>query len=105
MWEPWAQRDARRSAAHPRVRCKLSGLVTEAAPGVDDRRRCARYVDHLLDVLRPAAADVGQRLAGRRARRRLPALVRGDGGAAGRPADDDRAAILGGTARRFYGLD
>ena len=39
-------------AAHPRVRCKLSGLVTEASPAwtIDE---LARYVDHLLACFGP----------------------------------------------------
>ena len=71
-------------AAHPRVRCKLSGLVTEASPAwtIDELAPLRRPPARLL---RPAAADVGQRLAGRRAGGRLPALERGDDGAAGRP--------------------
>ena len=45
-WEPWAS-DLARLAERPLVCCKLSGLLTEAAPdaGADSIRR---YIDHLV---------------------------------------------------------
>ena len=91
-------------AAHPRVRCKLSGLVTEASPGwtIDE---LARYVDHLLACFGPQRLMWGSdwpvvELAGGYLRWNAATMAL----LAGR-SDDDRAAILGGTARRFYGLD
>ena len=46
-WQPWADQ-VRAAAQHPRVRCKLSGLVTEAGPSwtIDTLRP---YVDHVLE--------------------------------------------------------
>jgi len=91
-------------AAHPRVRCKLSGLVTEASPGwtVDE---LARYVDHLLACFGPQRLMWGSdwpvvELAGGYLRWNAATMAL----LAGR-SESDRAAILGGTARRFYGLD
>ena len=51
MWEPWA-RLMRAVADNPRVRCKLSGLVTEAGTGwtIDMLRR---YFDFLVDIFGP----------------------------------------------------
>ncbi|TAJ25077.1 MAG: amidohydrolase [Planctomycetota bacterium] len=59
---PWAgfaswRADHARIAAHPRARCKLSGLVTEIAgalPLDDARGELARTVDALLELYGPA---------------------------------------------------
>lgn len=80
--------------------CKISGLVTEAAPDwqPDDLRP---YIDHLLAEFGPGRLMWGSdwpvvNLAGgyRRWRDAALALL---------PAAT-HAAILGGTAARFYGL-
>jgi L-fuconolactonase len=101
-WLPWADRIAA-IARHPQVHCKLSGLATEAA--VDWTVEGLRpWVDHLLACFGPARLLWGSdwpvvNLAGGYARwraatdRLLETL-----------AGDDRAAILGGNAARFYGL-
>ena len=39
MWEPWAQ-SMRVAASNPRVRCKLSGLLSEAATELRPSKRC-----------------------------------------------------------------
>ena len=102
-WEPWAGRIAA-LARSPRVECKLSGLVTEAGPGwtVDALRR---YVDHLLECFGPGRLLWGSdwpvvELRGgyRRWWVATESLLSGLTVA-------DREAILGGNARRFYGLD
>jgi len=102
-WQPWADLIAA-VARNPRVQCKLSGLVTEAAAGwTADALR--RYVDHLLGRFGPGRLLWGSDwpvvdLAGgyRRWVGATDALLSGLSAA-------DRAAILGGNARRFYGLD
>ena len=102
-WEPWARHVAA-LARNPRVECKLSGLVTEAGPDwTVDRLR--RYVDHLLVCFGPHRLLWGSDwpvvdLAGgyRRWFDATDALL------SGLPVAD-REAILGGNARRFYGLD
>ena len=79
MAEPWT-RHMRAIAENPRVRCKLSGLVTEAGPGwTIDMLRPVRRLPR--GNVRAAAPDLGQRLARRQPRGHLPELVRGDGGA------------------------
>jgi L-fuconolactonase len=102
-WEPWAGRIAA-LALSPRVECKLSGLVTEAGPRwtVEALRR---YVDHLLECFGPDRLLWGSD---------WPVVDLGGGYRrwcvatetllAGLPVAD-RAAILGGNARRFYRLD
>ena len=102
-WQPWAD-DLRAIAAHPGVRCKLSGLVTEADHehwNADDMRR---YLDHLLDCFGPDRLMFGSDwpvclLAAEYDR--VVALI-GDFVDAACPAQ--RAAIFGGTARRCYGV-
>jgi len=94
-------RDMAAVAGHPRVACKLSGLVTEAGDDwtVDD---LAPVVDHLLDHFGPdrilwgsdwpvlnLAADYGRWWEATRS------LL------AGR-SDDERERILGGNADRIY---
>ena len=77
MWEPWA-RLIRAVADYPRVRCKFSGLVTEAGNAwtIDIAASLLRLS---RGPLRPAASHVGQRLARRESDRDVSKLVCGDG--------------------------
>ncbi|MCX5208910.1 amidohydrolase family protein [Kitasatospora sp. NBC_00240] len=50
--EPWAA-DLRRLAALPNTVCKLSGLVTEAAPGTWRTQDLKPYADTVLDAFGP----------------------------------------------------
>jgi len=102
MWEPWA-RSMRAAATNPRVRCKLSGLVTEAGPNwtIDTLRP---YFEHLLDCFGAQRLMWGSdwpvvNLGGSYQRwyAATVALMAG-------LAPQQRAAIMGGTARKFYGL-
>ncbi len=101
-WEPWASLTMA-LARHPRVHCKLSGLVTEAGDAwtADSLRR---YVDHLLGCFGPERLLWGSD---------WPVVLLGGGFRRWIEATDlllrdldtaDRAAILGGNAVRFYGL-
>jgi len=102
MWEPWAGY-MREAAAYPRVRCKVSGLVTEAGAGwTIDRLR--RYADHLAECFGAQRLMWGSD---------WPVLNVGGtyqswfAATMAMTADwqaADRAALMGGTARRFYGL-
>jgi L-fuconolactonase len=102
MWEPWAQM-MRAAAANPRVRCKLSGLVTEAGSRwtIDTLRP---YFDHLFECFGAHRLMWGSdwpvvNLAGSYQRwyAATVALLAGI-------SASDRAAIMGDSARRFYGL-
>ncbi|WGF86505.1 amidohydrolase family protein [Marinivivus vitaminiproducens] len=99
---PWAEAMTE-IADHRHVVCKLSGLVTEAAPDWTGDT-LAPYVDHLLDRFGPERLMFGSDWPVVTLRcdyrtwldvveRRLAGL---------RPAE--RAAIMGGTAHRFYNL-
>jgi L-fuconolactonase len=102
MWEPWA-RHMRAAASNPRVRCKLSGLVTEAGPGwtIDVLRR---YFDFLAEVFGPQRLMWGSdwpvlNLAATYQSWHAATIALTAAWSA-----EDRSALMGGTARRFYGL-
>jgi L-fuconolactonase len=100
--DPW--RDAiRRLAERPNVACKLSGLVTEASPDwtVDDLRP---FADHVLACFGPDRVMAGSDwpvclLAGS-----YDDVVAATGELLAGLDDAGRAAVLGGTAVRWYGL-
>jgi L-fuconolactonase len=100
--EAW-RRDIGALAGEPNVVCKLSGLVTEAAPSpaASDLRP---YVDALLHAFGPARLMWGSdwpvlNLNGDYAgwRRTAQLLL-------SKLSDDERAAVFGGTAEAFYGI-
>jgi L-fuconolactonase len=102
MWEPWAS-SMRAAAANPRVRCKFSGLATEAGPKwtIETLRP---YFEHLLDCFGAQRLLWGSdwpvvNLSGSYQRwfAATRALLAG-------LTPQERAAIMGGTARKFYGL-
>jgi L-fuconolactonase len=98
-WAPGIARIARETAAC----CKLSGLVTEAAPDWDDAA-LRPYVDHLLECFGPGRLLWGSdwpvvELAGDYARWRDASLRLLAGLSA-----EERGAVLGGNAVRFYRL-
>jgi L-fuconolactonase len=98
----WAE-DLSALARHPNVVCKLSGLPNQAEPGAG------------VDVLRPYAEHVLAQFGPQRtlwASDWPPLLLSGDYAGWWRTteallaglAPESRAAVLGGTARRVYGL-
>ena len=101
-WEPWASL-VRAAAAHPRVHCKLSGLVTEAGSQwtVGTLRP---YVDHLLECFGarrmlwgsdwPVVELCGGYARWRRATVELLSEL----------SERERDAVFGDNARRFYAL-
>jgi L-fuconolactonase len=98
--DPW-RADMAAVAARPNTFCKLSGLVTEAAPDwrLGDLRP---YVDHLLAVFGPERLLWGSdwpvvNLAGGYDRWREAALA-----LLGGLSEGERAALLGGNAARVY---
>ena len=90
-------------ASFPHVRCKLSGLVTEAAPGAPPAR-FAPYVEALLELFGPQRLMFGSDWPVVTTRcpyaawwslaRQLTAHL----------PEADRDALFGGTATGFYGL-
>jgi L-fuconolactonase len=103
MWQPWADQ-MRAVAQSPRVRCKLSGLTTVAGPDwtIDTLRP---YVDHLIECFGPERLMWGSdwpvvELSGGYKRWRAASIAMLQG-----LSEEERAGVLGGNARRFYGLD
>jgi L-fuconolactonase len=101
--EPW-RGDIARIALFPNVTCKLSGLATEAGRGwLDGDVR--PYLEHALEVFAPARCMVGSDwpVAGLQTTYEhwLDVVVDLVSGL----SDDERAAVLGGTAAETYGLD
>jgi len=99
-WQPWAD-DMARLAAETDVRCKLSGLLTEAGARADDPQAVRPWMRHLLEAFGPSRLMWGSdwpvlELAGRygpwwRLCQELTASL----------APDAQAAIFGGNARDF----
>ena len=102
QWQPWAD-DIELISRHPSAHCKLSGLVTEAGTRwTADRLR--RYVDYVLECFGPGRVLWGSdwpvvTLAASYAQwsNAADALL-------GALSSEEREAIRGGNARRFYGL-
>jgi L-fuconolactonase len=101
-WEPWASH-MRAAAANPRARCKVSGLVTEAGPGwtIDHLRR---YVDHLVECFGAQRLMWGSDWPVLNLAATYPAWFAATVALTRNWAAADRTALMGGTARRFYGL-
>ena len=101
-WEPWA-RLMRAAADNPRVRCKLSGLVTEAGSGwTIDRLR--RYFDHLVAIFGPQRLMWGSDWPVLNLASSYAAWVALTGELLRALDSDERNAVQGGAAIRFYRL-
>jgi L-fuconolactonase len=101
-WQPWAD-DISLMARETPAMCKLSGIVTEASPGwrIDDLRP---YFGHLLSCFGPDRLMWGSdwpvvELAGGYARWREASAA-----LLAPLSVEERNAIFGGTALRFYDL-
>jgi L-fuconolactonase len=101
-WEPWARHMAA-IAAQPRVRCKISGLVTEAGPGwtIDILRR---YFDFLVERFGPQRLMWGSDWPVVTLAATYQSWYAATVALTSSWSADDRAALMGNTARRFYGL-
>jgi L-fuconolactonase len=99
------RRDIEALARHKNVCCKLSGLVTETAWGQWRPADFKPYLDIALMAFGPDRLMFGSDwpvclLSGDYAE--VAGIIRD---LCGQLSPDDQAAIWGGTARRFYGLD
>jgi L-fuconolactonase len=101
--EPWAQQ-MRALAAQPHVFCKVSGLVTEADWHRWEEDDLRFYLDVVFEAFGPSRLMIGSdwpvcTLAG--TYQRVMGVVESY---VGRLPAGDADAVLGETARRFYGL-
>jgi len=101
-WQPWAA-DIARVARHPQAHCKLSGLVTEAGADLS-AAELRPYVDHVLESFGPRRVLWGSdwpvvTLAATYSEWAAMAedLLAG-------LSVEDRGAVFGGNAIRFYDL-
>ncbi len=102
--EPWASA-LRRLARFPNVSCKLSGLVTEADWRAFSREDLLPYLEIALDAFGPERLLFGSDwpvclLAASYSS--VASIVRGF---VERLSAGERAAVLGGNAARWYGLE
>jgi L-fuconolactonase len=101
---PWREQ-LRDLARLPNVCCKVSGMVTEASWTCWKAEDLRPYLDVVFDAFRPERLMIGSdwpvcTLAGEYGR--VLGIV--EDYVSGRPLAD-QAAVLGGTAARFYGIE
>ena len=88
------------------VFCKLSGMVTEVAEGVDWTPGLLRpYAEAVLEAFGPARTMFGSDWPVCRLRSEYGRWVSAVGGFAAELSEDERAALWGGTAARAYGIE
>ncbi len=103
-WEPWASLIAA-AAECPGVYAKVSGLNTAADAETWTAGDLRPYVDHAIETFGPDRLMFGSDwpvavLAGDYAK-----VWRETGALLAELSDDDRSAVLGGTAARFYRIE
>lgn len=102
-WEPWSS-DLAALAACEHVHCKLSGLVTEARW---DRWRAdgvGRYADRLLEAFGPRRLMFGSDWPVCTVAASYAEVLELARAAIAPLSESERADVLAGTARRFYGI-
>ena len=101
-WAPWAEQ-MRLLAAHSRVRCKLSGLVTEAGArwNIDQLRP---YVEHLRECFTAQRLIWGSDWPVVNLAATYQAWYAATVALTADWTQVEREALMGGSARRFYGL-
>jgi L-fuconolactonase len=101
-WARWSD-DLRAAAERPNVAAKLSGLDTAAGPDWTDAE-VRPAIDVALDAFGPTRLMFGSDWPVCRQVSRYVDVVRGVESAIAELSTSDRAAIMGGTAIRIYGL-
>jgi L-fuconolactonase len=101
-WEPWSS-DLAALAACEHVHCKLSGLVTEASwDGWRDQ--VGPYAARLLEAFGPDRLMFGSDWPVCTVAASYAEVLELAQAAIAGLSEGERAAVLGGTARRFYGI-
>jgi L-fuconolactonase len=101
--EPWTTQ-IRELAAHPNVTCKLSGLVTEADWASWDVATLKPYVDVVLDAFGPERVMFGSDWPVCLLATSFSDWVAAADELTADLGNDERKAVFGGTAQRFYAL-
>jgi L-fuconolactonase len=102
-WEPWSS-DLGALAACEQVHCKLSGLVTEASWD-GWHGQVGRYADRLLEAFGPRRLMFGSDWPVCTVAASYAEVLEVARAAVAGLSEHERADVLGGTARRFYGID
>jgi L-fuconolactonase len=102
--EPWA-RDIAAAARLPQVYCKLSGMITEAAPKSWTANELRPYVSHVMQIFGPdrlmCGSDYPVCLLNGSWKEALAAFTQ----SIGPQPIEIREKLLGQTAQRFYGIE
>jgi L-fuconolactonase len=102
-WEPWAGA-FRAFADQPNTACKLSGLVTEAAPG-SAASRFQPYADAILAAFGPDRVMFGSDWPVCLLDRDYAGVLALASTLVAGLSESERAAVFGGTAARIYRLE
>ena len=103
MWEPWASWITAMAAA-PNVTVKLSGLVTEAAPGFTSGDLLP-YARHVLDAFGPSRVMYGSDWPVCNLAASYRAVLDLAESALAGLSTSERDEVFAGTARRVYGIE
>jgi L-fuconolactonase len=102
--EPWAQ-DIAAASKLPQVYCKLSGMITEAAPQSWKAEHLRPYVTHVMQSFGPDrlmfGSDYPVCLLNGSWKEALAAFTQ----SIGAQPIEVREKLLGGTAQKFYGIE
>ncbi len=101
--EPWA-RDLRALAKHENVTCKLSGMVTEARWGAGTPADFAPYLDVVLEAFGAERVMIGSDWPVCTVSADYAATMGIVTGYIAQLTESERAAVMGGTCARAYGL-
>ena len=102
--DPWRE-DIRRLAALPHVLCKLSGLVTEAAWARWTPAELRPYLDVALEAFSPGRLMIGSDWPVCLLAADYPRVMGAVRDFIGALSEAEQAAVLGGNAARFYGIE
>jgi L-fuconolactonase len=102
-WEPWSS-DLGALAAREHVHCKLSGLVTEAPWDGWRAAGVGRYAERLLDAFGPRRLMFGSDWPVCTVAATYAEVLELARAAVATLSAAEQEDVLGGTARRFYGL-
>lgn len=103
-WEPWS-RDLARLAAQENVRCKLSGLVTEADWTAWNGEQIGRYGDRLLELFGPRRLLFGSDWPVCTLAASYPEVLALAHATLDGLTPAERTAVLGASAVETYGLE
>ncbi|MFB9327834.1 amidohydrolase family protein [Paenibacillus aurantiacus] len=104
VFEPWASQ-IERASKHPKLHCKISGMVTEADHQAWERGQFTPYIEHALRAFGPERVMFGTDWPVSLLAASYDEVVGVlDGAMPATWSDQELAKLYGGNARRFYKL-